>query len=237
MLSARPGSWLSWGVVAVATACTLTDTWEPSGIGPAGDGGSSGSGQGGSSGGGGSGQSGGTGDGLGGTNFAGSGGAGSAGSGGAAGSGGTAVDAGSEPPDAGEPPPTCAGLTFGASCYEFVAQTVTWDVAEAACVQRNGHLASVESIGEDTFLAAWPQTLGIPANDSSGIWLGATDAVADNDFRWPDNAPLTFTHWGMSQPDNGGGAPDCIEKRNEATASWYDQRCTDLKPYICERPL
>jgi hypothetical protein len=236
MLSALRGSWFSWGVLAVATACTLTDPWEPTVVGPANEAGTGGSRPGESSGGNGSTPNVGGGVGLGGTNQAGAGGAGNAGGGGTAGSVGLPTDAGLIEPDASEPV-TCPGLTFGASCYEFVAQAVTWDIAEAACAQRNANLASVETLAEDTFLDVWPQTLGIPANNGAGIWLGATDALADNDFRWPDNTPLTFNRWGTNQPDNGGAAPDCVEKRNDGTGQWFDQRCTDVKVFVCEKEL
>jgi hypothetical protein len=130
----------------------------------------------------------------------------------------------------------CTGSTFEGSCYEFVAERVVWSVAEEACVAWGGQLASVESLEEDAFLAAWPAQLGVPAGDGTGIWLGATDALSENQFLWPDNTPLIFAGWAPNQPDNGAGL-DCVEKRNDATALWYDRRCTDLNPFVCERGL
>ena len=144
------------------------------------------------------------------------------------------------PPDAGEslppPPVPCPGSTFEDSCYEFIAERVSWSEARAACVTWGGQLVSVESLEEDSFLAEWPEQLGIPVGDGTGIWLGATDELQDNDFLWPDDTPLTFMGWAPNQPDNGAGL-DCIEKRNDGTELWYDRRCTDLNPYVCERGL
>jgi hypothetical protein len=143
-----------------------------------------------------------------------------------------ALDAGS----ASAPSAACPSLAFGGSCYEYFGELVSWDVAEQRCVVWGGHLASVESSEEDAFLAGWPRALGIPAQDGSGIWLGATDAARDGDFRWWDTSPLVFANWGANQPDNAAGV-DCIEKRNDPAAAWYDQRCVDQHRYVCERQL
>jgi hypothetical protein len=146
-------------------------------------------------------------------------------------------------PDAGAPvPPTtpaepCSTLAFAGSCYEVFAEFVSWTVAEQRCVDWGGHLAIVTSAEEDDFLDAWPDALGIAGQDGTGIWLGGTDASAENDFRWAaDDSPVSYENWGLNQPDNGGGL-DCIEKRNDGTDSWYDRRCTDSQRYACEREL
>jgi hypothetical protein len=131
---------------------------------------------------------------------------------------------------------SCAGQEFEGSCYEFFEERLAWVVAEGRCLALEGHLARVDSFGEEVFLNGWPAELGIFPGDGSGIWIGGTDAAQDNLFRWADGSPLSFSAWGQNQPDNGAGI-DCIEKRNDATARWYDQRCSDERPYVCERPL
>ena len=75
-----------------------------------------------------------------------------------------------------------------------------------------------------------------PAANGPGIWLGGTDAASDGVFVWSDGTPLDFDAFALNQPDNAVGV-DCIEKRNDATGLWYDQRCSDQRPYVCERPL
>src|SRR5690606_1314063 len=153
--------------------------------------------------------------------------------------GDTVVDEGEPEPDtAAEPPPgaPCTGNEFGGSCYQLFAEVAPWGVAEQRCVAWGGHLASVESEAEDDFISSWPALLGIPPGNGSGIWLGATDAALDGDFRWWDDAQVLFDNWAVFQPDNGPGV-DCIEKRNDAAALWYDRRCTDALPFVCERPL
>jgi hypothetical protein len=154
---------------------------------------------------------------------------------------GVGPDVGSESPDvdvAPEPPltPACPGSEFGGSCYQAFAELASWDIAEQRCLAWGGHLASVQSLDEDEFLDDWPAQLGITFADGSGIWLGGTDADVEGDFRWLDDSSLSFLGWAPNQPDNGPGL-DCIEKRNDGTALWYDRRCADALPYLCERPL
>jgi hypothetical protein len=142
-------------------------------------------------------------------------------------------------PDAGGPEAvasTCSTQTFGASCYEVFAEPLSWVAAEARCVTWGGHLASVESPPEDTFLELWPAVLGLTPANGSGVWIGGTDAAQDGIFRWTDGSFVLVNGWAPGQPNDGAGV-DCIEKRNDGTDLWYDQRCTDARPFICERPL
>lgn len=142
-------------------------------------------------------------------------------------------------PDAGAPPAAepCPGSTFGGSCYEFFAGLAAWPAAEQACVGWGGHLASVSSAAEDTFLASWPQALGVPSGNGAGLWLGASDTAQDGVFQWTDASPFAFPGWGAAQPDNGPSVADCVEKRNDGAAAWHDRHCTDQLVYVCEKPL
>ncbi len=132
------------------------------------------------------------------------------------------------------PPEPCPGIVFEGACYEFLGERVSWDVAEARCVAWGGHLASIETFEEDAFIGVWPALLGVAAGDGSGIWLGGFDERQDGDFRWADERPLSFLGWAPNQPDNGQGV-DCIQKRNDGAGRWYDLRCSDAQPYVCER--
>ena len=156
--------------------------------------------------------------------------------------GATPSDPGPEPspePDAGGPvtiASTCSTQSFGDSCYEVFGEPLAWVDAEARCVAWGGHLASVESVPEDTFLEFWPQVLGLTPANGSGIWIGGTDAALDGVFLWANGSPVLVNGWAPGQPNDGAGV-DCIEKRNDGTDLWYDQRCTDGRPFLCERPL
>lgn len=159
----------------------------------------------------------------------------------AGGDAGVGPDMGNENPDvdtAPEPPvaASCSGGEFGGSCYQLFGELAAWNIAEQRCLDWGGHLASVQSPEEDVFLDDWAAQLALPFADGSGLWLGGTDAVVDGDFRWMDASPLNFAGWAPNQPDNGLGI-DCVEKRNDGAALWYDRRCSDALRFVCERPL
>jgi hypothetical protein len=150
------------------------------------------------------------------------------------------------PPDASTPPanPTplaepqstepCPGIVFQDSCYLFSTDWLSWNLAEERCVAWGGHLASVESPEEDYFIGVGPALIGVPEGSGWGLWLGGTDARQDGDFRWAGDRPLSFAGWAPHQPDNGQGV-DCIQKRSDGAGGWYDRRCVDFYPYVCER--
>jgi hypothetical protein len=147
------------------------------------------------------------------------------------------ADPPSEPGPEPEPEPElCPGSTFGGSCYEFFGALSAWATAEASCVSWGGHLASVQSGEENVFLDRWAAELGIPAGNGAGLWLGGADTAQDDNFRWSDGSPFTFPGWAANQPNDGVGAADCVEKRNDGTG-WYDRRCTDSLAFVCEQRL
>ncbi len=142
-----------------------------------------------------------------------------------------------EPQPEPEPEPQCPGSTFGGSCYQFFAAATAWPEAEASCVGWGGHLASVQSAEENTFLDRWVSELGLPLGNGAGLWLGGSDTPQDDNFRWVDGSAFTFFGWAPGQPNDGTGLADCIEKRNDGSNAWYDRRCSDALPYVCERSL
>jgi lectin-like protein len=119
------------------------------------------------------------------------------------------------------------GVIEAGSCYRAVAAPLAWMEARDSCVAWGGDLVSVDTPVEDAFVGG---LLGV------SIWLGASDIAADNVFAWANGRPLGFANWGASQPDAYPG-PDCVEKREELDEPWYDQPCSSLNAYVCERPL
>jgi hypothetical protein len=141
-----------------------------------------------------------------------------------------------EPPVVEPPSDPCTSLSFGGSCYELFDSFLPWAAAEQRCVDWGGHLASIESAEENTFVDGWHAQLGLSNGDGSGIWIGGTDAQQDGLFRWVAGSPFSFAGWAPGQPNDGAGV-DCIEKRNDGAGQWYDRYCVDSLRYLCERPL
>jgi hypothetical protein len=142
------------------------------------------------------------------------------------------LDASSEagPRDPGLPGSSSAcpdGFRFGRSCYRPSRVALSWDDARTDCLAGGADLVHIEGLEEEAFVAA---RLDV------SIWLGGSDRATANVFAWTDGSLVSFSNWGPSQPD---AFPDqnCIEKRQEQGEPWYDQFCSNLLFYVCERAL
>ncbi len=63
---------------------------------------------------------------------------------------------------------------FEGRCYLLVESSATWADAEKDCNYKGGHLASVHSDDENSFI----QSL----NSSAYLWIGGTDAAVEVGF-------------------------------------------------------
>lgn len=133
--------------------------------------------------------------------------------------------------------PTCVNTCFsGASptsvvidgstgqCYATFATAASWTDAEATCVSYGGHLASVESAAENTFL----RTL----LTNQVFYIGGTDSAVEGTYAWTDGAAFTYSNWSSGEPNDSGGAEDCAEMLTNGT--WNDGQCTTTRQYVCE---
>jgi len=84
--------------------------------------------------------------------------------------------------------------------YGAVNQPTGWSSSEALAVSNGGHLATVRSQSEQTWIAAVFQT-ELPFN---GFWIGLTDQVVENTWVWSSGEPLTYTNWAPGEPNSLG---------------------------------
>jgi hypothetical protein len=124
----------------------------------------------------------------------------------------------------------CEVHSFGGKSYLFCSKVASWPLAEAFCVARGGHLASIESKAEDDWLTR--TAVGII---SATWWMGFNDRVLEKQWVWTDGSPTTYLHWAKDQPNNKDGNEDCGElNRAGITGGWNDQPCDDFQPFICK---
>ncbi len=75
-------------------------------------------------------------------------------------------------------------------CYKFVAESVNWHQAKAACEAEESRLASVHSAIENTFI-----TLKLVSRSIAEGWTGLNDLNSEGSFEWVDSSPADFFHW------------------------------------------
>ena len=98
--------------------------------------------------------------------------------------------------------------TFGGHTYHLVGGDVTgagirWTDAEAFAVTLGGHLATVDSLAENTFLFdTWGEAQFGSFREADGLLIGFTDQASEGSFAWSGGDPITFTNWAPGEPNN-----------------------------------
>ncbi|XP_071495807.1 echinoidin-like [Diadema antillarum] len=129
---------------------------------------------------------------------------------------------------------------FHGSCYRLFLARKNFQEAENHCVELGGHLTSVLSEAENTFLYNyWRNTISTPTGD--GFWIGYNDIRTEGTWVWSDHSTprAPYTNWRQRQPDNYRGSQDCGKMWYTGTTSdtardWDDGSCGAVREYICK---
>lgn len=113
--------------------------------------------------------------------------------------------------------------------FLLVEPPATWSDARARCLSIGG-LYDLAVLATDDDADALATDLGAQAASS---WIGLTDAADEGVFAWVDGTPTTETRWNGGEPNDSGGAEDCVEV--SATGTWNDVPCTAERTAVCER--
>lgn len=156
------------------------------------------------------------------------------GSGGSGGSGGTGAAGGAGSGN------TCAGdNTFLWSraddkghCFAMNQQTVSRAAAESACQLWNGHLASVTTQQEQSFVSKFLAD-STKSNSISYVWIGLQRTGST--FNWADGQAYNFSSFDSANapPANGDG---CVLMFGNVAWQWvFEPDCAHPYNYVCER--
>ncbi|XP_077993987.1 macrophage mannose receptor 1-like [Glandiceps talaboti] len=121
----------------------------------------------------------------------------------------------------------------GDYCYLF--ETVIsrgWHDAESVCVSSGGHLASILTADEQSFINSRIDNTGIRT------YIGLHDTASEGDFEWIDNSPVDFTNWYPGEPNNAGdNGEHCVnaESEHHRVGTWNDVDCANMYGYICKK--
>lgn len=137
----------------------------------------------------------------------------------------------------------CMSATYGGRDYLFCNVKVIWEQARDNCASIGMVLARVDDAGEDQFLS--DNAYATPP--ITGIWLGASDALVEGEWRWLDGELFwlgaktgsaqnsLYNGWYvLTQPSAQQPERDCAVHNLGNSPGWYDADCTFSKEYVCE---
>ena len=117
------------------------------------------------------------------------------------------------------PLPAISGFTalgvYNGHRYYQSNSTMSWTAAKTLCEQNGGHLATITSAGENSYLYQ---------NITADGWIGLTDEVTEGTWRWVNGEQFSYSNWGTGEPNNSGGNEDwvCLWKTGDRQSYWND---------------
>ena len=117
----------------------------------------------------------------------------------------------------------------GTQDYLVCTTQVSFSAARDACSVFGGRLVIIGDAVENNFVSnlAWSVQPG-------AYWLGLTDQVQEDVWRWVDGSLLGYEAWGPGEPNNAGGE-DCAHTNfNGNIGVWNDLPCNADEPFVCE---
>ncbi|XP_063411536.1 brevican core protein-like [Mytilus trossulus] len=131
---------------------------------------------------------------------------------------------------------------FRGSKYIFKCNTATWSNSEANCNVLGGHLTSVETVDENTFLLdVITLMLNKQLIKKAYFWIGLTDNTDEMSYKWLSGQPLNYSNWYQGppqQPDNtqfaGTPGAHCALIHRRYALNWGDEHCAQRYYSVCE---
>jgi len=126
----------------------------------------------------------------------------------------------------GKLPPVCKVVQYPPTkCYKnfcyFKGSAMKWVDAKSYCKLMGGHLTSIHSKTEND----------VVASVCKGVcYIGFTDEVVENDFKWLDGSAVSYTNWFEREPNNYHNE-DAVELHHH---KWNDRDRSGKLPPVCK---
>ncbi|XP_003228303.3 tetranectin [Anolis carolinensis] len=125
------------------------------------------------------------------------------------------------------------GTKVNLKCFLAFSNAKTYHVASEDCISQGGTLSTPQTGDENDALYDYVRKSLGPETE---VWLGVNDLAAEG--KWVDmtSSPIRYKNWETeitTQPD-GGKLENCAALSGVAVGKWFDKRCRDLLPYVCQ---
>lgn len=125
-----------------------------------------------------------------------------------------------------------ATATFNGKTYELYNKTLAWNHAYKFCEQQGGHLVTITSQEEQSFIEEL-----LTSSTNARIWAGGTDVYQNKTWNWVTRERFDYTNWSESHSDSDTKYHLVLNKN---TGKWDDTTSdTSINTYsaysfICE---
>jgi len=112
--------------------------------------------------------------------------------------------------------------------YVLYNDALTWEQAKAECTKSGGHLVTITSQTEQDVI----NTL-VKNQARGGYYIGASDAVKENTFKWVTGGTVVYNNWSPGEPNDSLNNEDYVAVLTNG--KWNDVKNAVLDiGYICE---
>jgi hypothetical protein len=118
------------------------------------------------------------------------------------------------------PPATGPVSRPGTTSRYYLLPPMTWEGAMFQSARLGGELASVYDAAENEWVRA-------TFTSGDDVWIGLSDGLYEEVFRWPDGSFPGYQNWAAGQPDNAGGLEHYVALR--ADGRWNDLRSDPME--------
>ena len=118
-------------------------------------------------------------------------------------------------------PTILATAEYGGHTYHLLSSD-TWTNSEAYAQSLGGHLVTIDSNEENAFVY---DTFTASGTLQRELWIGLNDVASEGTFVWSSGAPVAYTRWAGTEPNNWGGNENWVHilcPRSSVAAGWND---------------
>ena len=110
-----------------------------------------------------------------------------------------------------------------------------WYDASEACQTHFGDLASINSATDQIYVSNVVDDYD-SSIDHSNVWIGLNDRSVEGSYAWTDATGYSYSNWYSGQPNDYGGAQDCVELLTNNNDEWNDQACDyEVPTFVCNQ--
>ena len=122
-------------------------------------------------------------------------------------------------------------VSYNGHYYMLYNDSASYNAAQQKCIERGGHLATLSSAEEDSFVFNY-----IKGKNVSSAYFGLSDEKKEGTWEWVTGEPVNYTNWASGEPNSESSAEDyAMYYYKFSTGKWNDGRGPEVGSYyICE---